>query len=141
MKGEGLTAENVARRMADVLELQGYVKDSYAQAIVDREAVFPTALDMKGLNVAIPHCDIANVNAAAICMGLLDTPVDWHKMDDPGDTCKVSVVVMLALVEAHAHLDMLQKVVSFVQNQELVARVLASAGPDEAYSLVGGCFA
>ena len=46
MKGEGLTAENVARRMADVLELQGYVKDSYAQAIVDREAVFPTALDM-----------------------------------------------------------------------------------------------
>ena len=119
---EGLTCEQVERRIAGILTEQGYAKDTYAQAIVDREANFPTALDMSGLNVAIPHCDVANV--------------DWHKMDDPDDTCKVSVVVMLALTEAHAHLEMLQKVIAFVQDQELVAKVIEANTADEAFALV-----
>lgn len=88
---EGLTCEQVERRIAGILTEQGYAKDTYAQAIVDREANFPTALDMSGLNVAIPHCDVANVNKAAFCMAVLKHPVDWHKMDEPDETCKVSV--------------------------------------------------
>ena len=132
---EGLTCEQVERRIAGILTEQGYAKDTYAQAIVDREANFPTALDMSGLNVAIPHCDVANVNKAAFCMAVLKHPVDWHKMDDPDDTCKVSVVVMLALTEAHAHLEMLQKVVALLQNQDLVAEIVSSDSAAEAYSL------
>lgn len=135
---EGLTCEDVERRLAAVLEEQGYVKDTYAQAIVDREANFPTALDMSGLNVAIPHCDVANVNKAAMCMGVLAHPVDWYKMDEPEETCKVSVVCMLALTEAHAHLEMLQKVIGFVQDQELVGKVIAATDPEEIYSLAAG---
>lgn len=45
---ECLTCEEVERRIADVLRERGYVKDTYAQAILDREASFPTALDMGG---------------------------------------------------------------------------------------------
>ncbi len=77
---EGLTCADVERRVAGVLTEQGYAKDTFAQAILDREANFPTALDMSGLNVAIPHCDVANVNKAAFCMAVLKNPVEWHKM-------------------------------------------------------------
>ena len=133
---EGLTCEQVERRIAGILTEQGYAKDTYAQAIVDREANFPTALDMSGLNVAIPHCDVANVNKAAFCMAVLKHPVDWHKMDEPDETCKVSVVVMLALTEAHAHLEMLQKVVKLLQNQGLVGQIVASSTAAEAYPLI-----
>lgn len=132
---EGLACEEVERRIAGVLREQGYVKESYAQAIVDREADFPTALDMGGFNVAIPHCDVVNVNSAAMCIGILTHPVDWHKMDEPEETCKVSVVCMLALTEAHAHLEMLQKVIAFVQDQELVAKVIKSKTTEEAFEL------
>lgn len=138
---EGLTCSDVERRVAGVLTEQGYAKDTFAQAILDREANFPTALDMSGLNVAIPHCDVANVNKAAFCMAVLKNPVAWHKMDDPEDTCEVSVVVMLALTEAHAHLDMLQKVVGFVQDQELVKKVIASETAEQAFELVAPQFA
>lgn len=134
---ECLTCEEVERRIAGVLRERGYVKDTYAQAILDREASFPTALDMGGLNVAIPHCDVANVNRAALCMGILRHPVDWHKMDEPEETCKVSVVCMLALTEAHAHLEMLQKVIAFVRDQELVAKVIDAKTAEEAFELVG----
>ena len=92
---------------------------------------------MGGLNVAIPHCDVVNVNKAAMCMGVLANPVDWHKMDEPDETCKVSVVCMLALTEAHAHLEMLQKVIAFVQDQELVGKVIAAQDADEVFSLAG----
>ena len=74
-------------------------------------------------------------------MAVLKNPVEWHKMDDPEDTCEVSVVVMLALTEAHAHLDMLQKVVGFVQDQELVKKVIAAETPEQAFELVSPQFA
>lgn len=43
---------------------------------------------------------------------------------------------MLALNEAHAHLEMLQKVVALLQNQDLVAEIVSSDNAAEAYSLV-----
>lgn len=42
---------------------------------------------------------------------------------------------MLALNEVHAHLEMLQKVVAFLQNQDLVAEIVSSDNAAEAYSL------
>lgn len=43
---------------------------------------------------------------------------------------------MLVLNEAHAHLEMLQKVVALLQNQDLVAEIVSSDNAAEAYSLV-----
>lgn len=132
----GLTTSDIESKLADVLFEHGYVKDSYKQAILDREAGFPTAFDVSGMNIAMPHCDVAHVEKGAICMGVLANPIDWRRMDDPEATCAVSLVVMLALNEAHAHLEMLQKVVGLVQDQELVAKVVAASTEQEVYDLV-----
>lgn len=51
-------------------------------------------------------------------------------------TCNAELVIMLALNEAHAHLEMLQKVVALLQNQDLVAEIVSSDNAAEAYSLV-----
>ncbi|WP_293817178.1 PTS sugar transporter subunit IIA [uncultured Parolsenella sp.] len=133
---EGLTTADVVSTVADELRRQGYARDSYKQAILDREQQFPTALDVQGLNVAIPHCDPENVERGAICAAVLKHPVDWHRMDEPEQTCPVSLVVMLALNEAHAHLEMLQKVIALIQDQELTKRIVSAATPAEAYELM-----
>ena len=125
----------VETRVAGELLRQGHVKDSYPQAILDREKNFPTALDVQGLNVAIPHCDPENVNKGAICAAVLKHPVDWYRMDDPESTCPVSLVIMLALNEAHAHLEMLQKVIALIQDQELTKQIVAAATPTEVFAL------
>lgn len=91
---------------------------------------------MGGINVAMPHCDVANVNKAAICIGVLEHPVAWYRMDDPETTCEVSLVTMLALTEAHAHLEMLQKVIALVQNQELIEKVVKAESEEEIFDLV-----
>lgn len=123
--------------LANRLVKLGYAKDSYPQAIAEREIVYPTGLDVGGINAAMPHCDISNVNRAAICVGVLKNPVEWRRMDDQDATCKVSFVIMLALKEAHAHLDMLQKVVAFIQDQGLMTKIVAAANTNEVYQLVG----
>ncbi|ERL09493.1 PTS sugar transporter subunit IIA [Olsenella profusa] len=123
--------------LANRLVKLGYAKDSYPQAIAEREIVYPTGLDVGGINAAMPHCDISNVNRAAICVGVLKNPVEWRRMDDQDATCKVSFVIMLALKEAHAHLDMLQKVVALIQDQGLMTKIVAAANTNEVYQLVG----
>lgn len=129
------TYDEVEQAMAAVLLNQGYVRDSYAKAIADREAVYPTGLEFGDHSIAMPHCDIEHVVSPAICMGVLKRPVAWRRMDDPEATCQAELVVMLALNEAHAHLEMLQKVVALLQNQELVAQIVSSETASEAYSL------
>ena len=44
---------------------------------------------------------------------------------------------MLALDEAHAHLEMLQKVIGLIQDQGLMGRVLEAQTPAEVFALVG----
>lgn len=130
------TYQEVEKTLAERLVQLGYAKDTYPQAIAERETNYPTGLDVEGINAAMPHCDIANVNSPAICVGVLKNPVAWRKMDDPDDTCPVYLVTMLALTEAHAHIDMLTKVVSLIQNQDLMKQIIGSDNADEIYKLI-----
>lgn len=132
-----LDTGTVEEELASVLLRGGYVKESYAEALRVRELDFPTALEVPGgISVAVPHCDVEHVNTGALCVGVLKRPVIWRRMDDAAQTCPVSLVVMLALDEAHAHLEMLQKVIGLIQNQELVAHVIACDDAAEAYALL-----
>jgi PTS system galactitol-specific IIA component len=132
------TYQEVESILAERLVQLGYAKDTYPQAIAERETNYPTGLDVEGINAAMPHCDIANVNNPAICVGVLKNPVAWRKMDDPDATCQVSLVTMLALTEAHAHIDMLTKVVALIQNQDLMKQIVGSDNADEIYKLIAG---
>ena len=49
------TNTEVLTTMCNHLCDKGIVKDTYCQAILDREASFPTGLNTHGINVAIPH--------------------------------------------------------------------------------------
>lgn len=130
------TYQDVEQAMAEHLMELGYAKDTYAAAIAEREVGFPTGLEVGEYNAAMPHCDVVNVNEAAVCVGVLKEPVDWRRMDDPDATCKVSLVTMLALSEPHAHLEMLQKVVGLIQDQELMGKIAGASSTQEVYDLV-----
>lgn len=109
-------------------------------ALAEREKNYPTALEVGEINVAIPHCDAENANEAAVCVGILRKPVDWRRMDDPDATTPVRLVFMLALNEAHSHLEMIQKIIGVIQDQEF-AKKLAESNAHEAYELLAPRFA
>ena len=133
---ESHTVEEVERMLARTLRAAGYVREGFEQAVVERELAYPTALEMGGINVAIPHCDPCHVERGALCVGVLPAPVAWPRMDAPNATTPVSLVVMLALNEAGEHLEMLGRVIDLMQDQELVARIVAAESRARVFDLL-----
>lgn len=121
-----MTDTAVLSAMCDNLCREGIVKDSYKAAILEREASYPTGLQCGGINIAIPHADIAHVNEAAISVAILKEPAPFKAMDEPDGDVPIAIVIMLALTEAHGHIEMLQKIVGLIQNQEELQKILDS---------------
>ena len=122
--------------MAEYLQGKGLVKDSYSKAITDREAEFPTGLFTGNINIAIPHADTEHVEKAAICVGVLEDPVIFRAMDDPDKELEIRLIIMLALKEAHGHIEMLQKVVELIKDQEALNKVIESSDSSIIYQII-----
>ena len=120
------TNTEVLTTMCNHLCDKGIVKEPAGPARVEREASFPTGLNTHGINVAIPHADVCHVNTASLCVAVLDPAIDFHAMDEPEDAVAVSLVIMLVLTEPHGHLEMLQKIVGLIQNQEDVKKIITA---------------
>ncbi|MBS4535085.1 PTS sugar transporter subunit IIA [Clostridium sp. D2Q-14] len=126
----------VLSTLAEYLCKHGLVKDTYKNAILSREEEYPTGLFTGNINIAIPHTDIQHVNQAAICVGILENPVKFHAMDNPGKKIDVSLIIMLALTEVHGHVNMLQKVIELIQNQKLVKEIIQSNNSKTIYKVI-----
>ena len=122
--------------MAEYLQSKGLVKDSYSKAITDREAEFPTGLFTGNINIAIPHADTEHVEKAAICVGVLEEPIIFRAMDDPDKELEIRLIIMLALKEAHGHIEMLQKVVELIKDQEALNKVIESSDSSIIYQII-----
>lgn len=130
------TDKEVLTYMAQHLQDKGLAKDSYSKAITDREAQFPTGLYTGNINIAIPHADTEHVEKAAICVGVLEEPISFRAMDDPGKEIEIKLVIMLALKEAHGHIEMLQKVVELIKDQEALNKVIRSSDLSIIYQII-----
>lgn len=126
----GKNDEEVLRQMASALQEEGYVKDTFADAIVRRELEFPTGLPMGDVNVAIPHTDPEHVNKAGFCLGILDEPVTFNVMGALDEKVDVSIIFMLAIKRKEDQLENLQKLISICQDQEML-KVLLSKDIDK----------
>ncbi len=131
----GLEAESssdVIRQLGKTLLEDGYVKESYIDAVINREKTLPTGLPLDGdVNVAIPHTDIEHVNKSAVAMATLAKPVTFQNMVDPSESVAVKIVFLLALEEPHAQIEMLQEVAGVVQNAGVLKALLAATDPKE----------
>jgi PTS system galactitol-specific IIA component len=119
--------EDVLAQMAQVLQQQGYVKESYKEAVIARERIFATGLPTESYGVAIPHTDIVHVAEPAICVARLKNPVDFVIMGEEEATVPVNLVFMLAMKEQHAQLDLLQKLMAILQDQEAMGYLAIEA--------------
>lgn len=134
----------VLLRMADHLHKLGYVKDSYAQAVINREACYATGLELGKYNVAIPHADAEHVIRPAVSVAVLTDEANFGKMADDENQIPVKLVFMLAVETPHAQLEVLQKLVEFFQhakNLECLVKEKNSAAIRDILIEKVGCFA
>lgn len=112
--------------LARQLVNQNYVTDEFPEAVVARELKYPTGLPAEGIKIAIPHADSKYVKHTAIAIGILKKPLQFSAMDDFSKKIDVGIIVMLAMKEPHGQIEMLQKIVALIQNQELIKNICQS---------------
>lgn len=134
----GLKAEDdvsCIEQLGNLLYRKGYVKDSYTQAAIDREKVYPTGLSTDEVGVAIPHTDAIHVIKPAVAIGTLEKPVPFHLMGgDEDQKVEVSVIFQLAINDPSEQLQMLQSLVGLFANGDLLKNLLKAPDPE---SIIG----
>lgn len=126
------TKEDVIVFLAERLMETGIVVDGYKDALLAREAVYPTGLPSNGYNVAIPHADYTLVKETTVAIGILKKPVVFKAMDNIEMDIDVSLVIMLAINEPHGQIEMLQRIVEVIKNDELRRELVESQDKTQA---------
>ncbi len=134
---QATSAEQVIRELGERLRRLGLVKDGFVEATLRREADMPTGLPLGGeIHAAIPHVDIEFVNQPALALATLDAPVVFYNMVEADEVVPVRLVIMLALDQPKAQIEMLQQVSALLQRPELVAQLMTAESPAEALGML-----
>jgi PTS system galactitol-specific IIA component len=116
--------EKILEEMARFLQKKGYVKDTFINAILEREKIFPTGLQTKDINVALPHADAEHVIKPAIVISILKKPIIFNVMGENDKEIPVKIIFMLALNKPHDQLLMLQQLMNLFQKEGSLEKII-----------------
>ena len=94
---EAKSSDEVFEKLGGLFIVEGYCKDTYIDALKDREKDFPTGVNMGSIGIA---------------MGTTDEPVE------------VKLVFMLAVEDPKEHLVFLQRILAVLQDQDVLANIM-----------------
>lgn len=133
---EASSDQGAIEKLATFLHDKGLVKESYINAIMEREKVFSTGLPTGSIGVAIPHTDVEHVNEAAVAIGILKDPVPFTVMASDDDKVDVKIMFMLAVKEPHAQIELLQTLMGVLADPELLQSISEATSNREVYDAI-----
>ncbi len=128
-------AQDAIRQVGQHLLDGGFVKDTYIDAVVQRETEYPTGLQLQDMGVAMPHTAGVHVNTPAVCVAKLTHPVTFGHMGDPDTKVQAELIFMMAIQNPDAQLETLQKVMSVITNPAAVAEFKAAGDKAALYKV------
>ena len=128
--------ENLFQEVGKKLYEMGYVKDSFANALSEREKNFPTGLATEPFQVAIPHTDSIHVEKEAIaCIRLLN-PIKFRDVGDDENEVDAEFVFVLCILEPEKQVDILKALVDTLSSEEIMRSIKTSENPDKVYEIL-----
>jgi len=129
--------DDILRTLADLLFRCGATKDSYCQAMLDREALYPTGLPTEGIQVALPHADSIHVNFSALAIATLRNPVQFQEMGADSDSLlDVKIVLMLANANPDEQVETLRTLVDFFDEPTALETLMNAQTPAQVVTLL-----
>lgn len=133
---EAETSNEIIQNLGALMFAKGYVKDSYIEAVLERERNLPTGLPIGDFCVAIPHTDSGHVNQSIIAITTLKKPSIFHSMVNPEEILNVEVVFLLAVKDPNLQIQLLKNLMSVFQNKELLIKVRDASSKEEVSELL-----
>lgn len=133
---ESRSKEELIRLMSDRLLSCGAVKDSFADAVLARELLYPTGLPTEPYCVAIPHTEAAHVNEIRIAVARLQEPVMFQSIELTGENLPVKLVFLQALRDSNQHLSFTKALMTIIRDADRLKAIEAAADIDELFELL-----
>ena len=122
--------------LADDLNAQDYVQDTFLSALKEREATFPTGIIATCYNIALPHVDAVHVKKNALIIAVLNHPINYVRMDKLDEQINVKVVFMLLIKDISVHTQAISSLAKLWFNQTFMNAVLSVKSKEELVALV-----
>ncbi|MEX3018092.1 PTS galactitol transporter subunit IIA [Kluyvera sp. STS39-E] len=119
------TCQQALAHISEEMLAKGVVHDSYPQALLERETVFPTGIALERHAVAIPHCEATHAKSPAIYLIRPNKPVNFQQADDDAEI-GVSLIIALIVENPAAQLKLLRRLFSELQNPNVLDALLSA---------------
>lgn len=130
------TQDELFEIMGGRLTEDGITRNTFVQALKDREKKFPTGLHTSGIIIAMPHTDSSHVNEGCISIAKLKEPILFHEMGNAKNELEVQMVFMLALNDPTTHLEMLQKIIGMFSDKKILNNLKEAKCVEQIYNIV-----
>lgn len=131
--------EEALRALAQTLVDAGAVKESFPDAVVEREKVYPTGLPAKICDIAVPHTIGQHVIEPQMAVGVLKTPVEFCQMGSPEIVLNPRVIIMMAINNPQEQVALLKKLMHLIQDDEALMTIMNAADSAEVVKLIDMC--
>jgi Phosphotransferase system mannitol/fructose-specific IIA domain (Ntr-type) len=121
---EADSRDELLDKIYDNLHELGYVRDTFGDAVKQREIVYPTGIETTLCGVAIPHVETEHVVKNGVCAVTLKKPVAFGMMGgEETDTVEVECLFAILLNARTDHLKLLVRFMNVLQNEDDLKRV------------------
>lgn len=125
------SAEEVIRYMGNAMKKEGYVREGYVEAVIEREKVFPTGLPGVSMSIAIPHTNPEYVNEAAVAVAIPKKEVTFSMMCDADKKLECSIIMLLAIKDPNMQIELLKKLMGVIQNEQMLKEIKNAENVDQ----------
>ena len=125
------TRQEVLEEMSAAAIQAGYAKEGFCQAILEREAEYPTGLHTPRIEVAVPHADAEWTTQPSLTIGILDAPVVFEPMGAEGGDVQAELIFMLTIEDPSEHLDFLRAFSTMMETPQVLIDLKKSGDPQE----------
>ncbi len=133
---EAATKEEALEKMGRILHQKGLVKESFIEAIQEREKNYPSGLPMEGHKIAIPHTDAEHVVQSVLLFARLRQPLEFSVMGDPAQKIPVRLISMFALKEKKLIGDLLETLITSYQEDATLDALIKARDGAEMYRIL-----
>ena len=130
---EASDKEDLISKMSTYAKEKGYVKETFLEAILKRESVFPTGLKGENLTIAIPHTDAIHVEKPGIFFVRLKDTVKFKEMGLGVDDVDVKLVFMLLIKNPKEQVNMLSNLMGIFAQEDKIQILTNSKDNNEIY--------
>ena len=122
---EAETKEEFFQQLGAKLDEQGYIQDTWYDAILTREKNFPTGLQSPEMGVAIPHTDPEHLKKAYMAVVVPQKPIPFVHMGTEDEMVDAEFIVNLGVEHQENQVEALQKLMMMFVNSDAVAELRA----------------